>query len=1124
MSSSSSSSPSTSLFRLPAKLAKRSCEILLDSGASSCFLSSTFVKRGNLTARPCEPAKIIFADGNSQVSTHSCTAELELCGTKDKVTFRVIDSNHDAILGLPWFKSANPVINWSTGTVSLNPATATSTTAEQESSQTTSPRIELVSAIELSELDPQDECFLLAVKQQDVTPSGEAADLIKEFADVFEEPTGIPSGTTKHAINLTGEMSARVTYRMSTAELDELKLQLTDLTSRGWIRPSKSAFASPVIFVKKKDGSMRLCVDYRRLNALTVKDKYPLPRIDSILDRLGGASVFSKLDLKSGYNQIPIANADVPKTAFSTQYGLFEFTVMPFGLCNAPATFMRMMNEVLAPFIDKFVQVFLDDILVYSRSWREHRRHLRLILQALREHSLKASLKKCAFFQREVAFLGHVVSSGGVATDSDKVSAVKNWPAPSNVKEVRSFLGLAGYYQRFIRNFAQLAAPISSLLKQEVTFSWTGDQQRAFEALKEALTTAPVLHIPDPHQDFVLETDASGFAIGAVLSQTDKQGNLRPVTFISRKMNQHEANYATHEQETLAVIDALKKLRHHLHGPKVKVITDHHSIQYLSTQAQLSKRQAGWVATLAEYDLEIVYRPGKDNPVADALSRSPEHLTVVTVDIDAAMKQKYVAAYAKDPEFKDLYDALESKTDQPPKSVASILNHYILLDGLLYLKSDGNRLCVPQELRVTVLNDHHDAPAAGHPGYEKTLSSIRRLFYWPTMAKSVKRYIESCDACQKDKPRTHTAPGLLHPLQIPETPWRAWSMDWITKLSPSTQGNDAILVVVCRLSKMAHFIPASGNDTAEVTARRLVNNVIRLHGLPTSIVSDRDPKLVSKFWQSVCKLLGMKTLMSTAFHPQTDGQTERMNRTLEQYLRHYVTYDQKNWEDLLPLAEFAYNSAKHSSTGLSPFETSQGSQPTLFPSLETSEPIEGTTDSARSFVQSALAKVAQARDALEDAQRAQAAQANKSRVPSTFEVGDSVMLSTENLRPDTLGRAKLTARFAGPFKVIRATGGDSFELDLPRDMGIHPVFHSSLLKSFVPNPAEFAKREPPVRNPVLVDGSPEYVVERILDHKTLKSGTLYKVLWRGYPPEDATWEPEDNLRNAQRILKEYKRS
>jgi len=1130
---SASSLTSSKLFHIPATLARRKCQVLLDCGASTSFISAKLVDKGHFTTAPCSQSTILLADGSTQTSGRTCTAELSMLGTTEKIVFLVMDTAHDVILGLPWFRHRNPTIDWISGKVTLNPQSAP-TTPMQENPQTgTAPRIELISAIELRTFSEEDEFCLLNVQfrgpQEETQPTQaqspdfnpKAAGLVREFADVFEEPTGIPKGTPKHSIKLEGSMDSRVTYRMSTAELDELKRQLAELTNKGWVRPSKSAFASPVIFVKKKDGSLRLCVDYRRLNAVTVKDRYPLPRIDSILDRLGGSTIFSKLDLKSGYNQIPIEEADIPKTAFSTNFGLFEFTVMPFGLCNAPATFMRVMNDALAPHIDKFVQVFLDDILIYSKDEQEHRAHLKTILDSLRKHSLKASLKKCAFFEKEVSFLGHVVSAGGVATDPDKVSAVKSWPTPANVKELRSFLGLAGYYQKFIKNYASLSAPLSDLLKSDIEFIWKSEHTKCFELLKAALTTAPVLHIPDPHKDFTLETDASGYAIGAVLSQKDKHGNLRPITFVSRKMDVHERRYATHEQETLAIIYALRKLRHHLHGPKVTVLTDHHSIQYLSTQAELSGRQARWVATLADFNLDIKYRPGKDNPVADALSRSPEYLTLVTIDLDASFKRKIVTAYTKDPDFGAFYDALVTKTQKPDNKIASLLPRYFLHEDLLFIRADGNRLCVPNGQRLQILNDHHDAPAAGHPGYDKTLVSLRRLFYWPKMAKSVETYVASCHACQRNKPRTHTAPGLLHPLQIPDAPWRAWSMDWITKLPLTPQGHDSILVVVDRLSKMAHFLPVKGTDTAADTAAHLVNNVIRVRGIPASIVSDRDPKLVSKYWQSICKLLGIKSLMSTAFHPETDGQTERMNRTLEQYLRHYVTYDQKNWEDLLPMAEFAYNSAQHSSTGLSPFEVGQGVQPTLFPSLETSEPIKGTSDAAKTFVQQASSNVARARDALEKAQQSQAAQANKTRVPSNFKIGDQVMVSTENIRPDTLGRAKLTNRFVGPFKITRSTGGDSFELQLPADMKIHPVFHSSLLKPFVPNPKEFTDREPPVRHPVLVDGSPEYVVEKILDHKALRSGTLYKVLWKGYPEEDATWEPEENLTNAPQLLKQY---
>ena len=457
----------------------------------------------------------------------------------------------------------------------------------------------------------------------DVLPPLEIHDVpvVCDFPDVFPEelPGMPPDRSVEFVIELvpgTAPISKRP-YRMPPEELAELKKQLEELEGKGFIQPSTSSWGCPGLFVKKKDTTIpRLVVDYRPLNAATIKNKYPLPRINDLFDQLSGATVFSKMDLRSGYHQIKIRTEDIPKTAFTTRYGLYEYTVMSFGLTNAPATFMRLMNSVFMEYLDKFVVIYIDDILIYSKTEEEHAEHLRLVLTKLREHRLYAKFSKCEFWLRELIFLGHVVSANGVAVIPDKVQSILEMKAPTTVKGVRRFLGLAGYYRRFIENFSKIAKPMTELLKKDKKFEWSEKAEQAFQLLKTKLTTAPVLVLPDTSKDFVIFCDASHQGLGCVLMQ---DGHV--VAYASRQLKPHELNYPTHDLELAAVVHALKQWRPYLFGNRCEIYSDHQSLKYLFTQPDLNLRQRRWLELIKDYDVGINYQPGKANVVADALSR-----------------------------------------------------------------------------------------------------------------------------------------------------------------------------------------------------------------------------------------------------------------------------------------------------------------------------------------------------------------------------------------------------------------------------------------------------------------------------------------------------------------------
>ncbi len=548
------------LIKLQGTLCDKPATFLLDCGSSGNFVSTTFLTRHNLPTQISENTRTVkLADGSAHTSSLILpSAPLTISSLTETLTLAVLPlSGYDAILGMPWLVHHNPSIDWRTKAVKvlqgddiaaqqeeiLHALTCTHKTskADKQHEGKKIGAVTFVSAKQMARMARYEtlHCAFVQVHVDESTlnaaetlPSDVQA-LLKQYSDVFPEdlPSELPPHReVEHKIELEAgaQPPSRPTFRMSPKELDELKQQLADLTKHGFIRPSKSPYGAPVLFVKKKDGSVRMCVDYRALNKLTIKNKYPLPRIDELLDRLHGAKYFSKLDLRSGYHQVRIASGDEHKTAFRTRYGHFEFLVMPFGLTNAPATFMHLMQEIFRPYLDRFVIVFLDDILIFSRNREEHKAHVQQVLEVLRKHKLYAKSSKCEFFQQKISFLGHVVSGDGIAMEEGKVTAIKEWPVPTNITELRAFLGLAGYYRKFVAGFSRIAAPMTELLHKDTAYNWGKAQQDSFDALKGSVTTAPVLLTPDDTLPFTVFTDASGFALGATLMQ-DQGNGLQPV-------------------------------------------------------------------------------------------------------------------------------------------------------------------------------------------------------------------------------------------------------------------------------------------------------------------------------------------------------------------------------------------------------------------------------------------------------------------------------------------------------------------------------------------------------------------------------------------------------------------
>uniref|UniRef100_A0A1U7YRA6 Uncharacterized protein LOC104247112 n=2 Tax=Nicotiana sylvestris TaxID=4096 RepID=A0A1U7YRA6_NICSY len=727
-------------------------------------------------------------------------------------------------------------------------------------------------------------------------PTLQSIPVVNEFPDVFpDELPGLPpEREIEFSIDVLPDTQpiSIPPYRMAPAELRELKVQLKDLLDK----------------------------DYRQLNKSTIKNKYPLPRIDDLFDQLQGAKYFSKIDLRSGYHQVRVREKDIPKTAFRTRYGHFEFLVMSFGLTNAPAAFMDLMNTIFRPYLDVFVIVFIDDILVYSRSEAEHAGHLRIVLQTLQDRKLYAKLSKCEFWLNSVAFLGHVISDEGISVDTQKIDAVKNWPRPTTPSEVRSFLGLAGYYRRFVEGFSSISSPLTKLTQKATKFQWSDTCERSFQELKNRLTSAPVLTLPEGTEGYVVYCDASG-------------------------------------------------------------------IQQCKSMA---------------------FGIGKD--------------------------------------------------------------------GALRYQS---RLCVPNVagLREKIMNEIHQSRYSIHPGSTKMYHDVKEQYWWDNMKKSIAEFVAQCPNCQQVKIEHQKPGGLLQNIEIPTWKWEVINMDFIIGLPRSYHKFDSIWVIIDRLTKCAHFLPVKTTYTAEDYAKLYIKEIVRLHGVPISIISDRGAQFTANFWRSFQKGLGTQVNLSTAFHPQTDGQAERTIQTLEDMLRACVLDFKGNWDDHLPLIEFAYNNSYHSSIKMAPYEALYGRRcrsPVGW--FEVGE----TELYGPDLIHQAIEKVKVIQERLRTAQSRQKSYSDVRRRDLEFEVGDWVFLRISPMKGIMRfgKKGKLSPRYIGPYKILRRIGQVAYELELPSELEfVHPI------------------------------------LDRQVRKLRTKDVASVKVLWRNKNMEEMTWEAEEEMKS-----------
>ncbi|KAL0188522.1 hypothetical protein M9458_015621 [Cirrhinus mrigala] len=999
---------------------------LIDSGAASNFIDMDFVTTNRLPVLSCAPPVAVAAlDGRplGMGRIEHTTDDLTLClepRHQETIRFFLISSPRTPlILGYPWLNLHEPVISWSTGTI-----THWSAHCKQHCPQSANP----VASTPVS------------AGPRDSIPA-EYQDLLEAFSTTkaTQLPPHRPGDCAIDLLPGAVPPRGRI-FPLSQPESEAMNQYIREELAKGFIRPSTSPASAGFFFVKKKDGGLRPCIDYRALNDITIKYRYPLPLVPPALEQLRRANIYTKLDLRSAYNLIRIREGDKWKTAFSTTTGHYEYWVMPFGLANSPSYFQAFVNDVFRDMLNRWVIIYIDDILIYSNSVTEHIQHVRAVLQRLIEHQLPP----------------------------------EGWPRPKTLKELQRFLGFSNFYRRFIRNFSTVAAALTSMIKQGNTrLTWSPSAAQAYDELRQRFTTAPILHHPDPNLPFLVEVDASSTGVGAVLSQRQGQPpKTFPCAFFSHKLSPAERNYDVGNRELLAIKLTLEEWRHWLEGAKhpFTILTDHRNLEYLSSARVLNHRQARWSLFFTRFQFEITYPPGSQNTKADALFRMHEPDCATTPPETILPASVILAPVAWD----IMTEITEGQAQDPPP-----------------IECPENLTYVPVHLRSRVLSEVHSPPSSGHPGIEATIELLNNRFWWQSLRSDTITFIKNCSVCNTSKTPRQLPAGLLQPLPVPNRPWSHIAVDFVTDL-PSSHGQTTILSVIDRFSKGCRFIPFPKLPTAMETAEALCNSVFRFYGLPEDIVSDRGPQFTSRLWSNFFHLLGVNVSLTSGYHPQANGQAERLNQELTRFLRSYCQDHQEDWSRFLLWAEYAQNSIRKPSTNLTPFQCILGYQPPCFPG----------PGSLRICLQSAPGS-------------------NGARRPGTGP------MSTCN-EPSTSGQAILrtravgvafhsgpapTPRYVGPFRITRQITPVSFRLELPPEYRISPTFHVSLLKpAGRPGGAEnLEETAPQGPSPLIIDGEEVYRVNTILDSRRQRGRLQYLVDWEDYGPEERSWVPAEDI-------------
>ncbi len=850
-------------------------------------------------------------------------------------------------------------------------------------------------------------------------------------------------------------------YRVPFAKRDLLDQQLEKMAAAGIIQPSRSAWAAPIVPIAKDDNTLRVAIDYSRtINPYTRKDSFPLPLISDILDTLGNSKWFSALDLQHGYWQMPLKQEHQHLTAFTSHNQLYEFTVVPNGIVNGSSLYQRALQVILSGLSPEIANVYIDDILIHSSTFDQHLRDLERVLSRLRYHGLKLKASKCQMCMKHVEFLGHLITPEGLRPNPAKTQAVDEYERPQNRTEVRAFLGLAGFYRRFIEGFSKVAAPIFHLLKKESSFEWTEKCDAAFQLLKQKLVSAPILKYPDFRKEFHVFTDGSLNGIGAVLCQENEQGKCLPIAYASRTLTKAQRNYTVTELECLAVKFALEGFRTYIYGRHVIVHTDHQALVWLFKQKDLEGRLGRWKLKLADQPMTIVHTPGKANTVADALSRAPVAAAVtkhLQLHFDLAVikaeqnKDKFLA-----PIIKFLTEDVAAASADTSLETQKFAEDYEVMDDVLYFKqphnrrllSDYSRIAMPATLVPAALEIFHDDKFAAHPGIPRTLDSLAIWFHWPSMRQDVIEHVRRCVICQRRK----TAVAHRPPLQPIERirPFEMWGLD-VMELLLTPRGNRYLIVFQDYYSRWVEVF-AAPDQQANRLAAFFVNEIVCRYGAPARLLTDRGPAMTAKMFEEISKLCDSKRVLTLPYCPQTDGMVERTNRSLQNTLATLLEDKQVEWDLHLPFALFALRTGFQKGIGESPFYGLFGQDARL--------PAEATFSFRKSpyvdesdlpYPDRVKLRLSMAREAIERHMAKQQTSTtkyyNKQRPSYNFKVGDLVFVQR---KPRQQGRgAKLGFRWDGPFPIRKVISPQ--QVTLTKDPSKSPSLeHTRFLKPYHP--------------------------------------------------------------------------
>jgi transposase InsO family protein len=1007
-----------------------------------------------------------------------------------------------------------------------------------------------------------------SIKEIDDDTKSKLKSLLMDYAHVFSErPFGSEAiGLLEHSIELTDlnvKPIKHYGYRVAPVVATELQKNVNEMQKLGVIKESQSPWASPVLLVSKKDGTLRFVTDFRRLNSVTKSDVFPLPRIDVIMDKLGGCSFFTSIDLKHAFWQIPVCESDREKTAFICCNRLWEYRRMAFGLKNSPATFQRCISKAIGE--NDYSIAYLDDIIIFSHTVEDHLMHIEEILKRLSKHNLNAKISKCEFFEPSLTFLGHIVSRDGVRVCSDKVTAVREFPVPTNVKELRSFLGLSNFYRRFIQGFSKITAVLTRLLQKNVEYKWTEDCQSAFQQLKEKLTEAPVLAFPDYKLKFILTTDACDSGIGGVLSQCI-EGVEKPVQFLSRTLNHTERKYATTHKECLAIIWCIEECRHYLIGNRFTIRTDHNALKWLMSVKDHNAQLMRWALMLLEYEFEIIHVKGKTNVVADALSRAPINLISTVIEEQKLMEKvsedesKITEAdmisgdkielikqmQTQDEELMPIIlylidGSLPENGKQAESLVHKTMNKYVLIGGVLYhlwQQSSSithprlqmvEQLVVPKNLQKEILYACHEDLFSGHGGIKKTYERLRNRFYWDNMYKDTVEHVQSCLDCEMKKFPANT--GATVPVSLTHAPVCEPCQDWCVDLCGpfplSHKGNRYACVFMDRFSRFpeAFGIP---DKKAETVAKVLVEHIVCRYGCPRTLLSDRGGEFLSELSSETYKLMNIKKLNTSGYRPQTNGIVEKFNHTLAQSISQYISANQRDWDEFLPYACFQYRSSKNESTNETPYY--------LLFYREMKMPLDRVYSkdeqysNADEYLKEVTSRFREAKEIILkqlEMKVNQKKQLNESLGKKVdFNVGEVVLVLKRHVKKGHV--KKLTHLWRGPYVVINKFNNQiNYEVQLLKSRKDKHVVHASNMKRYTePHKTGLSKQLMSLMEAedLEVVEEVEFEVEKILDRKYESEELFYLVQWKGYDPSFNTWEPMKNLLHCNEKINEFEES